>query len=46
MVFPAIVEAVAADAIPAPHWVGLALALALTGLQWVRRGAHNGPRTA
>ena len=38
MVFPAILEAVAADAIPAPHWVGLALGLMLLGVQWMRRG--------
>ncbi|MBY0338361.1 MAG: TRAP transporter fused permease subunit [Acetobacteraceae bacterium] len=37
MVFPAIIEAVAADSIPAPHWVGLAVAAALLALQWVRR---------
>ncbi|UPY37096.1 TRAP transporter fused permease subunit [Sediminicoccus sp. KRV36] len=38
MVFPAIIEVVAADSIPAPHWVGLALGAVLLGLQWARRG--------
>jgi TRAP transporter 4TM/12TM fusion protein len=33
MVFPAIVEAVVADSIPAPHWVGLALGSALIAWQ-------------
>lgn len=37
MVFPAIVEAVARDSVPAPHWVGLALGALLLGLQWARR---------
>lgn len=38
MVFPAILEAIAADAIPAPHWVGLAGGVALLGVQYARRG--------
>jgi TRAP transporter 4TM/12TM fusion protein len=38
MVFPAILEAIAADAIPAPHWVGFALGGVLLGLQYARRG--------
>jgi TRAP transporter 4TM/12TM fusion protein len=38
MVFPAIIEVVVADAIPAPHWVGFALAGVLLGLQYARRG--------
>ncbi len=38
MVFPAIMEAIAADSIPAPNVVGLATACVLLVLQWVRRG--------
>lgn len=38
MVFPAIIEVVAKDAIPAPHWVGLAGGLALLVVQYARRG--------
>lgn len=38
MVFPAIIEVVAADAIPAPHWVGLGIGVVLLGVQWARRG--------
>jgi TRAP transporter 4TM/12TM fusion protein len=38
MVFPAILEAVAADAIPAPHWVGLGIGAVLLAVQWTRRG--------
>ncbi|MBS7791216.1 TRAP transporter fused permease subunit [Roseococcus sp. SDR] len=38
MVFPAIIEVVVADAIPAPHWVGLAIGAVLLGVQWARRG--------
>ena len=38
MVFPAIIEVVAKDAIPAPHWVGFALGCVLLGLQFARRG--------
>jgi TRAP-type uncharacterized transport system fused permease subunit len=38
MVFPAIVEVMVADAIPAPHWVGLAIGGVLLGVQWARRG--------
>jgi TRAP transporter 4TM/12TM fusion protein len=38
MVFPAILEAVAADSIPAPHWVGLGIGAVLLGVQWARRG--------
>ncbi len=38
MVFPAILEAVAADAIPAPHWVGLGIGVVLLAVQWARRG--------
>ena len=34
MVFPALVEAFAQDAIPAPHWIGLALGAVLLALQW------------
>jgi len=34
MIFPALVEAAFGDAIPAPHWIGLALGLVLLGLQW------------
>jgi TRAP transporter 4TM/12TM fusion protein len=34
MVFPALVEAAFRDAIPAPHWVGLALGAAMLALQW------------
>jgi len=34
MVFPALVEAVTAGAVPAPHWIGVALALVLLALQW------------
>jgi TRAP transporter 4TM/12TM fusion protein len=37
MVFPAILEALTADLIPAPHWVGLALAVALLLLQMARQ---------
>ncbi|MFL1462048.1 TRAP transporter permease [Roseococcus sp. DSY-14] len=37
MVFPAIVEAVARDSIPAPHWVGLGLGALLLAAQWARR---------
>ncbi|WP_431303899.1 TRAP transporter permease [Sediminicoccus sp. BL-A-41-H5] len=37
MVFPAIVEVMVADAIPAPHWVGLAIGGVLLGVQWARR---------
>jgi len=43
MVFPAIVEAVAQDAIPAPHWVGLGLGALLLVAQWVRRSSPNAP---
>jgi TRAP-type uncharacterized transport system fused permease subunit len=39
MIFPALLEAIFADAIPMPHLVGLALAMLLTGLQWRSRGA-------
>jgi hypothetical protein len=38
MVFPAIIEVVVADAIPAPHWVGLAMTGVLLGWQYARRG--------
>jgi TRAP transporter 4TM/12TM fusion protein len=34
MVFPALVEAAAGDAVPAPHWIGLALGAALLAWQW------------
>jgi TRAP transporter 4TM/12TM fusion protein len=34
MVFPALIEAAFRDAIPAPHWIGLALGAALLALQW------------
>ncbi|MEI6161895.1 MAG: TRAP transporter fused permease subunit [Roseococcus sp.] len=37
MVFPAIIEAIAADSIPAPHWVGFALGGVLLGVQYARR---------
>lgn len=37
MVFPASLEALLAGLIPAPHWVGLGLAILLTGLQWRTR---------
>ncbi len=43
-VFPALILAAAGHAIPAPHWIGLALGLVLLALQWrggdvARRGA-------
>jgi TRAP-type uncharacterized transport system fused permease subunit len=38
MVFPAIVEVVVADSIPAPHAVGLGLGAILLAVQWMRRG--------
>jgi TRAP transporter 4TM/12TM fusion protein len=38
MVFPAIIEVMVADAIPAPHWVGFAIGAVLLGVQWTRRG--------
>ncbi|WPB85505.1 TRAP transporter permease [Sediminicoccus rosea] len=38
MVFPAIIEVIVADAIPAPHWVGLGIGMVLLGVQWARRG--------
>ena len=38
MVFPAIIEVIVADAIPAPHWVGLGIGVVLLGVQWARRG--------
>ncbi len=41
MIFPALIEAIAAGAIPAPHWIGLALGLALAALQW--RGGRAAP---
>lgn len=34
LVFPALIEAVAADALPAPHWIGAALLAGLLVLQW------------
>ncbi|WP_207536616.1 TRAP transporter permease [Sabulicella rubraurantiaca] len=37
MVFPAILEAVARDIIPAPHWVGLGLGVLLLAGQLMRR---------
>ena len=37
MVFPAILEAVAADSVPAPHWLGLALGALLLAGQFARR---------
>lgn len=37
MIFPALIEHVAADLIPYPHWIGLALALGLLALQRPRR---------
>jgi TRAP-type uncharacterized transport system fused permease subunit len=39
MVFPASLEAIFADLIPAPHLLGLALAAALMALQWRTRAA-------
>jgi TRAP transporter 4TM/12TM fusion protein len=38
MIFPALIEAVVGDALPAPHWIGVALGLAMLGLQWRRPG--------
>jgi TRAP-type uncharacterized transport system fused permease subunit len=37
MVFPAVLEALAADLIPAPHWLGLAMAVVLLVWQGARR---------
>lgn len=37
MVFPAVIEAVARDAVPAPHWLGMGLAALLLGAQALRR---------
>ncbi|MDI3308335.1 MAG: TRAP transporter fused permease subunit [Acetobacteraceae bacterium] len=34
MIFPALVEAAFGDAVPAPHWIGVALGLVLLALQW------------
>ncbi|MBY0329959.1 MAG: TRAP transporter fused permease subunit [Acetobacteraceae bacterium] len=42
LVFPALVEAVAADALPAPHWIGAALLAGLLVWQW-RGAARPGP---
>jgi TRAP transporter 4TM/12TM fusion protein len=39
MVFPASLEALAGDLIPAPHLLGLALAAGLTAMQWRTRAA-------
>jgi TRAP transporter 4TM/12TM fusion protein len=38
MIFPAALEALLADLVPHPHWVGLVLAAAMTALQWRGRG--------
>ena len=38
MVFPAIIEVIAKDAIPAPHWAGFALGGVLLAVQYARRG--------
>ncbi|MCB4821297.1 TRAP transporter permease [Roseicella aerolata] len=40
MIFPALIETVLGGALPAPHWIGLALGAALLALQW------RGPRLA
>jgi TRAP transporter 4TM/12TM fusion protein len=40
MIFPALIEAAFGGALPAPHWIGLALGLVLLALQW------RGPRLA
>jgi TRAP transporter 4TM/12TM fusion protein len=39
MIFPAVLEALAADLVPYPHWIGLLLALGLMALQWRGRPA-------
>jgi TRAP-type uncharacterized transport system fused permease subunit len=39
MIFPAVLQAFAADLIPVPHLVGLGLAAALMALQWRTRPA-------
>jgi TRAP transporter 4TM/12TM fusion protein len=39
LVFPAVLEAALGGLLPSPHLVGLALAVALVGLQWRTRGA-------
>ena len=44
MIFPALIQAVAQDAIPAPHWIGILLGLALLALQW--RGGRGAPAAA
>ncbi|WP_149540844.1 TRAP transporter permease [Siccirubricoccus phaeus] len=41
MVFPALVEGSFGDALPAPHWLGLALGAVLLALQW--RGGRAAP---
>ncbi len=46
MVFPAIIEAVAQDTIPAPHWVGLGLAVLLLVVQAARRRVSPPARPA
>ncbi len=38
MVFPAIMQVMVGDAIPAPHWVGLGIGVLLLAVQWARRG--------
>ncbi|MBW8271389.1 TRAP transporter fused permease subunit [Caldovatus sp. SYSU G05006] len=45
MIFPALIEAAFADALPAPHWLGLGLAAGLLALQR-RGGAAAPPRSA
>jgi TRAP transporter 4TM/12TM fusion protein len=40
LVFPALIEAAAGDALSAPHWIGLALGVVLLALQW--RGGGGG----
>jgi TRAP transporter 4TM/12TM fusion protein len=38
MVFPAIMQVMVGDAIPAPPWVGLGIGVLLLAVQWARRG--------
>lgn len=42
MIFPALLQTILGNALPAPHWIGLALGLLLLALQW--RGAEAARR--